>query len=163
MEEKTITLTEAELQARIDESVKSATDSLVAKHNGEMASMRKKYDSEIEKAKSQANMTAEELAQEKAKETENELNELRSYKRGREISDRLAKEGLPDYFKNDNRLINAEDMDKAIKEIKKDYEGTLKNGNNHSSVVKVNTTENKGGRNEVNDMVGALIKQYVGK
>ena len=123
MEEKTITLTEAELQARIDESVKSATDSLVAKHNGEMASMRKKYDSEIEKAKSQANMTAEELAQEKAKETENELNELRSYKRGREISDRLAKEGLPDYFKNDNRLINAEDMDKAIKEIKKDYSG----------------------------------------
>lgn len=163
MEENTITLTEAELQARIDESVKSATDSLVAKHNGEMASMRKKYDSEIEKAKNQANMTAEELAQEKAKETETELNELRSYKKNREIGDRLSKEGLPDFFIHDNRLQNADDLDKAIKEIKKDYEATLKTGNNHSSVVKVNTTPTSGAKNELNEAVGAAIRQAIGK
>lgn len=140
--EDTITLTEAELQAKIDDAVNTATQDLISKHNGEMATMRK----EIKNLKD-ANLTTEEKAKQDLEEqklaTDKELGELRAFKRDTVISQRLAKESLPSYLKNDSRLINATtdtDFDKAIKLVKTDYESSLPKGNTHSSVVKVSST-----------------------
>ena len=60
--------TEEELTSLIKSEVEKATKELVSKHNGEMASLRTKYDADIKKAKEQANLTAEELAAQKIKE-----------------------------------------------------------------------------------------------
>lgn len=137
--------TEQELNDLIDQKVNEATERLVAKHNGEMANMRQKHDADLKKAKEQANLSAEELANQKAKEqqeaNEKELNELRSYKKTTELSQKLAKEGLPDFLKNDSRLLNAEDgnVDKVIKTIKGEFEQSLPKGARHSTVVQTQT------------------------
>ena len=132
---------EAELQALLDAKEQETAEKWKAKHDGEMASMRKKHDEELKRAKEQANMTAEELAEQKYKEQQEakdkELNELRAYKKQGIIGSKLEKEGLPSFFKNDSRLLNAEegDYDKVIKEIKKEYEAALPKGATHSTVV----------------------------
>lgn len=139
--------TEQELNDLIDQKVNEATEKLVAKHNGEMAQQRQKYDADLKKVKEQANMTAEELATQKVKEqqdaTTKELNELRAYKKSAEISTRLQKENLPTYFKNDQRLLSAEegDLDKVIKDVKKEYEASLPKGATHSTVVQTSTSK----------------------
>ena len=133
--------TEQELNELIEAKVQEKATEMEAKHNGQMANLRKKYDDDLKKAKEQAGLTAEQLAQEKVKEQyeadQKELSELRAYKKSSEISQRLAKEGLPTYFKNDQRLLNAEsgDLDKVIKEVKKEYEASLPRGATHSTVV----------------------------
>lgn len=133
--------TEQELNDLIAQKVQEKETEMTAKHNSEMANQRKKFDDEVKKAKEQAGKTAEELAQEKIKEQQEadqkELNELRAYKKSGEISKRLAKEGLPDFLKNDTRLLNAEegDLDKVIKDVKKDFEAYQPKGATHSTVV----------------------------
>lgn len=133
--------TEEELQTLLAAREKEVTDNLTAKHNGDMAAMRKKHDDELAKAKQQANMTAEQIAEQKIKEQQehdaNELAELRAYKKQSILGEKLAKEGLPSFFKNDTRLLNAEegDYDKVIKDIKKEYESVLPKGANRSTVV----------------------------
>lgn len=133
--------TEQELNDLIEQRVSEEREKLVSQHNGAMANMRKKYESDLQKAKDQANMTAEEIAQQKIKEQQDadfqELQELRTYKKTNEIATRLAKEGLPSYFKNDTRLLNADtgDLDKVIKDVKKEYEQTLPKGATHSTIV----------------------------
>ena len=143
MADTTITLTEAELQAKIDEAISKATNDLVSKHNGEMASLRKKYDADLEKEKQKLTLSAEEKAkidaEEKTKAVETELKDLRAYKKSTELGKRLQKEGLPSYFVNDTRLLSAEEgeLDKAIKVVKGEYDATKPTGNTHSSVVQV--------------------------
>ena len=166
MEEKTITLTEAELQAKIDE----ATQKLVSQHNGEMANLRTKHAAEIEKVKKEANMSAEELARQKAEEqaqaNEQELKDLRAYKKTHILKEKLAKNGLPEYLVNDVRLLNAEEgeLDKAIKTVKTEYEATLPHGNKTSTVVQVGGAATpKGDTKDVAyqkmaDAIGQIIK-----
>ena len=163
--------TEQELNDLIDARVKEATESLVAQHNGQMANMRKKYDEDIKKVKEQANMTAEEIAAQKIKEQQEadqqELTELRAYKRSSVISGKLAKEGLPDFLKNDTRLLNASegDLDKVIKDVKKDYEANLPKGATHSTVVNNpsgNPQSGNGNDKQVAyDKMGAILKDVV--
>lgn len=133
MEENTITLTEAEFNAKIEEAVNSATEKLVSKHNGEMATARKEIKALKDASKSQDEIKAEQDAA-----LVEELNDLRAFKKGKVLEDRLAKEGMPSYFKNDSRLLNAkdEDFDKILKGVKNEYEATLPKGNQHSTVVK---------------------------
>ena len=141
--------TEAELQALLDAKANEVTDSLKAQHNNEMANLRKKHEGELAKAKEQANMTAEQIAEQKYKEQQEadqkELVELRAYKKQGELTQRLAKENLPEFFKNDTRLLNADvgDYDKVIKEIKKEYEAVLPKGATHSTVVQTSTQNGK--------------------
>lgn len=142
--------TEQELNDLIAAKVQEATAEQEAKHNGAMANMRKKYESDLAKAKEQANMTAEQIAAEKVKEQQeakdNELNELRQFKKNTILTEKLKKEGLPDFFKNDTRLLNAEDgnVDKVIKDIKKEFEAFQPKGATHSTVVPTqNQTVNK--------------------
>ncbi len=163
--------TEQELNDLIEAKVKEKETELESKHNGQMATLRKKYDDDIKKAKEQAGLTAEQLAQEKVKEQyeadQKELNELRAYKKTSEISQKLAKEGLPSYFKNDTRLLNAEagELDKVIKDVKKEYEASLPKGATHSTVVQ----QNAQGQKQTNDKaelyasVGESIKNALGK
>lgn len=166
--------TEQELNDLISARVKDATDSLVAKHNSEMAQQRQKYDADIKKAKEQANMTAEEIAQQKVKEqqdaTNKELAELRAYKKSAEIAERLQKENLPLFLKNDSRLLSAEDgeIDKAIKEVKKEYEATLPKGAGHSTVVQTSVgsqspsgSEDK--KQRAMEAMGDFIREQLGK
>ena len=60
--------TEAELQALLDAKANEITESLNAKHNSDMASLRKKHESDLARAKEQANMTAEQIAEQRYKE-----------------------------------------------------------------------------------------------
>ena len=72
--------TEQELEALISNKVDEATKDLVSKHNGEMASMRTKHAEELKRAKEQANLTAEQIAEQKLQEQQEhdqqELQEL---------------------------------------------------------------------------------------
>lgn len=136
--------TEAELQAYVDEKINTATNTLKAEYDGKFATQRKKHDEEIAKIKADAGKSAEELAIQKVKEEnearDRELDELRSYKKGKVLEERLAKENMPSHFKYDSRLLNAseEDFEKVLKDVKKEYEATLPKGNQHSSVVPTN-------------------------
>lgn len=162
--------TEQELNDLIDAKVQQVVAEETAKHNGQMANMRKKYEDDLKKAKEQAGLTAEQIAQEKIKEQQDadqrELNELRAYKKSSVISQKLAKEGLPDFLKNDTRLLNADDsnIDKVIKDVKKDYEANLPKGATHSTVVQTASgqkpTNNK---SQVYEAVGEALKQALGK
>ena len=168
MEEQTITLTEAELNAKIDEAVAQKTKELESKHNGEMANMRK----ELKNAKD-ANLSADERIAKEKKEYEEsvnqELTELRAYKKGKVIEERLTKEGLPSYFKNDARLLNAsdEEFDKAVKTVKQEYEATLPKGNQTSTVVRTATgvkpTDNGGEKEQAYAEFADTLEQLIGK
>ena len=162
--------TEQELNDLIEQKVQARETELISQHNGQMANMRKKYEDDLKKAKEQAGLTAEQIAQEKIKEQQDadqkELNELRAYKRSSEISQRLAKEGLPSFFKNDARLLNADsgELDKVIKDVKKEYEATLPKGATHSTII-----QNASGQKPVSEKeevfreVGDALKQALGK
>ena len=154
--------TEQELNDLIAQKVQEKTDELTSQHNGQMANMRKKYESDLAKAKEQANMTAEQIAAEKVKEQQeakdNELNELRQFKKNTILTEKLKKEGLPDFFKNDTRLLNAEDgnVDKVIKDIKKEFEAYQPKGATHSTVV---PTQNQSVSNSPDDNKGIAFEK----
>ena len=163
--------TEAELQALLEAKEQEVTENLTAKHNGEMASIRKKHEAELTKAKEQANMSAQELAEQKVKEQQEhdaqELAELRQFKKNSVLTEKLKKEGLPEFFKNDTRLLNAEDgnIDKVIKDIKKEFDAYQPKGATHSTVVPTqsqhvdNTGDEKGkAYQEMGDAIKELIK-----
>lgn len=139
--------TEQELNALIEEKLNAKVEEMTSKHNGEMASLRKSYDEKIKKAQEQANLTAEEkalqLAKEKEELTQQELSDLRAFKKSTTLKERLTKEGLPSFLANDNRLLSAEegDLDKVIKVVKTEYEANLPKGNTHSSVIQVTTQQ----------------------
>jgi len=162
--------TEQELNDLIEAKVQEKAEQLTAQHNGQMATLRKKYDDDLKKAKEQAGLTAEQLAQEKVKEEnearDKELAELRAYKKSSVLGEKLAKEGLPSYFKNDQRLLSAEDgdIDKVVKEVKKEYEATLPKGATHSTVVQTaqgpKPTNNTA---EIYNAVGDALKNALGK
>jgi len=163
--------TEQELNDLVEAKVNEATEKLVAKHNSDMANMRKKYDDDIRKEKEKAGLTAQEIAEQKIKEQQEadqkELNDLRAYKKSNEISSRLAKEGLPSYFKNDTRLLNASEteLDKVVKDVKKEYESTLPKGATHSTVVQTafgQTPKDGDKKAQVNEAVGDAIKKSLG-
>lgn len=161
---------EEELQALLDAKEQETAEKWKAKHDGEMASMRKKHDEELKKAKEQANMTAEELAEQKYKEQQEkdakDLADLRAYKKENELSKRLAKEGLPEYLKNDIRLLNAEDgdLDKIIKDVKKDYEADRPKGATHSTIVQTGGGKPTGDeKQQANESMAKALEGLIGR
>ena len=155
--------TEQELQEMINTAVSAKVDELTSKHNGEMATLRKKHDAELQKIKQESSMSAEEIANKKAEElaqaNAQELADLRAFKRETLIKDKVQGAGLPSYFVHDNRLLSAEegDLDKVIKVVKTEYEGTLPKGNTHSTVVQTGGQPPRGGSEQVNEQVGNAI------
>ncbi|MBR3890144.1 hypothetical protein IKJ53_06475 [bacterium] len=135
-----------------------------------MATLRKKYDDDLKKAKEQAGKTAEEIAQERIKEQQEhdaqELAELRQFKKNTVLSEKLKKEGLPDFFKNDTRLLNAEDgnVDKVIKDIKKEFEAIQPKGATHSTVVQTqsqNVNKQQDDKSAAFEKMGDAIKELI--
>ena len=162
--------TDAELQALLDAKAQEVTDSLTAQHNGAMANMRKKYESDIAKVKEQANMSAEQIAEQKYREQQEhdakELAELRQFKKASELGEKLKKEGLPEFFKNDTRLLNADDgnIDRVIKDIKKDFEASQPKGATHSTIVQnANGKPTGDSQTQIFEQVGDALKQALGK
>lgn len=163
--------TETELQELIDAKISEAVDTLTAKHNSDMANMRKKHESELAKAKEQANMSAEELAKRKMEEqqkaNEEELIALRNYKKQSIIADKLSEAKLPPYFKNDSRLLNAEegDYDKVIKSISKEYAESLPKGATHSTITQTQNgkPQTSGGdeKSVAFEQMGSFLKEVV--
>jgi len=162
--------TEQELNDLIAAKVQEATAEQEAKHNGQMATLRKKYDDDLKKAKEQAGKTAEEIAQERIKEQQEhdaqELTELRQFKKNTVLSEKLKKEGLPDFFKNDTRLLNAEDgnLDKVIKDIKKEYEQYQPKGATHSTVVQTqsqNVNKQQDDKSAAFEKMGDALKELI--
>ena len=156
-----IELTEEELQAKIDEAVNKAKadteTELKKKHDSEMAQLRisakEEKEKAIKKAQDEANLSAEEKAkkelEEKQKQAEEqhkaELEELEKLRLEKKINDRAKKltdKGLPDFLKNDVRLLNAEDdkVDEVIETIEKEYKSVLPKG------AVVNTNVRGGGQ-----------------
>lgn len=167
MEENTITLTEAELNAKIEEAVIEKTKDLNSKHNGEMASARKRI-KELESANLSQEDLEKKVRQEQDETIKSELEELRSYKKGKVLEERLTKENMPNHFKYDTRLLNAseEDFDKVLKEVKKEYEATLPKGNQTSTVIKTVSKEPTKGNSATeiaNEMFGEVLGQIIGK
>ena len=136
MEDTTITLTQAELDAKVEEAVANATKNLTAEHNKVMYELRKEN-----KELKNANLSQEERTKKELEEKElalgEELKDLRAFKKTTILNERLAKENLPSYFKNDNRLLTADDgdIDKVIKDIKREYEASLPKGNTHTNII----------------------------
>ena len=160
MGEETITLTQEELTQRVEEAVANATKELEAKHNKAMYDLRQEN-----KNLKNASKSAEDLKKEQDEALVNELNELRAYKKSSQIGERLAKEGLPSYFKNDNRLLNStdDDFDKVIKTIKKEYEDTLPKGNQNSTVIKTSGQTPVVAKDQAKAEFGQALKELVGR
>ncbi len=163
--EDTITLTQEELQTKIDDAISVATQDLIKKHNTEMYNARK----EIKELKN-ANLSQEEIEQrireEQDTQIKQELADLRAFKKQSVLVDRLAKEGLPSYFKNDSRLLNAEDgeLDKAIKAVKKEYEDSLPKGNTHSTVISQSGQQPQvSDKQKANAEFGQALKELIGQ
>lgn len=163
--------TDAELQALLDEHSNQVREEVKKEYDNKFAEQRKKHDSEIAKIKADAGKTAEQLANERIQEQQekdaNELQELRLFKKNTIIGDKLAKEGLPSIFKNDNRLLTAEDgdLDRVIKDIKKEYEAILPKGNNHSNVIQqggsVNPTMGKSETDIANEKMADFLNNIL--
>ena len=137
-----LTLTEEELPKKIDEAVKKATEDTTAKlvkeHNENMAQQRIKakddQEKAVKKAVEEANLTAEEKAkkelEEQLKADKEELELLRLEKKVNDRANKLKEKGLPDFLKNDSRLLNAEEdkVDDVINTIEKEYKGSMPKG-----------------------------------
>lgn len=136
------TFTQEQVDTLLAEALEKQKSELDAKHNAVMTSQRKAHEKEMEKYKSNADLSADERAKRENAELieslQNEVNSLKAYKKNAELTDRLAKEQLPSFFKNDSRLINAKDdkeLDIVVKTIKTEYASSTNSGANHSTVV----------------------------
>ena len=137
-----IEMTEEELQQKIQDEVAKAKAEQEAemkkKHDSEMAQLRikAKQDTEnaVKKAQEDATLTAEEKAKkmqdEENKAMKEELEQLRHEKKVNDRAAKLKEKNLPDFFKNDSRLLNAEEdkVDEVITTIEKEYKASLPQG-----------------------------------
>lgn len=141
--------TEEQLQQKLAE--KEAE--LKAKHDQEMANLRKQDKEAKEKAVAEAvenaklseSERAKKEAEEELAKKEQELNELRAFKQKQEIKDELKSAEVPEFFINDSRLLSATKDGRAdvIKTIKAEYEKTLPNGSRANTNVTTTTTTAK--------------------
>lgn len=166
-----IELTEEELQAKIQEAVKQANaelkSTLEKQHNSEMADLRIKAKTEkeqaVNKAIADANLTAEEKAkkefEEQRKAELEELEQLRLEKKINDRSKKLVDKGLPEFFKNDARLINAEDgkVDEVIAILEKEFKSVLPKG------ATTSTNVSGGGNNDPADKFAQFRKEGLQK
>lgn len=137
-----ITLTAEELEEKIKEAVSKAVadkeTELKKQHGTEMASLRTSKDAEWKKklddAVAEANLSADDKAKKKFEEEqkakEEELAELRAYKKSGELEKKLIEKGLPTFFKNDSRLLNAseENIESVIETITGEFKQFSPNG-----------------------------------
>lgn len=141
--------TEEQIKEMLAKAVAEKEAELVAKHNQDMANLRKtskeEKDKAVAKATEEAKLSAEELAKKKAEEEmaekDKELTELKEFKKKQELKDDLKKAECPDFFINDARLLGstAENRESVIKTLKAEWESTLPQGARTSTNTQANT------------------------
>lgn len=146
---------EKEKQEAIAKAVAEKQAELEKKHNEDMANLRIKSkqekDEAVKKAEENAKLTAEEKAkkelEEQQKAEHDELVALRQEKKLNERAKKLVDAGVPEMFKNDSRLINAEDneVDNVIKTIGEEWKKLVPDG------AKINTNVPGGDPKQKND------------
>lgn len=132
-------------QEAIAKAVADKEAELKKKHDEEMANLRIKSKQEkeeaVKKAEQDAKLTAEEKAkkelEEQQKAEHDELIALRQEKKLNERAKKLVEAGVPEMFKNDSRLINAEDdkVEEVIKTINEEWKKLAPNGANTNTNV----------------------------
>ena len=140
---------EKEKQEAIEKALAEKEAELKKKHNEEMSNLRVSAKAEKEKAVKDAienaKLTEEERVkkelEEQNKADREELAQLRLEKKINERGKKLVEAGVPELFKNDSRLINAEDdkVDEIIKTIKDEWVKVAPQG------ATVSTNVNNGG------------------
>lgn len=120
----------------LDAYLNQAKEQLKAEYDKSIANERKRYEEKTKKLERDiqlSKMTEEERVKQveadakKQQEEElnalkEELNSLKLEKRTSEIKSKLLEQKLPMRYMNDNRLTNSQDLDKTIKEFKKEYD-----------------------------------------
>ena len=124
-----------ELEAYLNE----AREQLKAEYSKSIANERKRYEEKTKKLEREmelSKMTEEERVKQveadARKQQEDEVNALRSEleslkqeKRTSEIKSKLLEQKLPNRYLNDTRLVNSTDIDKTLKELKKEYDAEV--------------------------------------
>lgn len=89
---------------------------------------REKFEKQLAKAKLSAEEQVKVEQEEKWNAIQGELNTLKIEKKQFLIKQHLTESGLPPFFTNDTRLVNAEatDIPSVVKSIKKEYEEYMK-------------------------------------
>ena len=136
----------AQIEAEKQEAIKLALEEQQKKHQADMANARIKADEEkkkaVEKAVASAKLSEEERVkkelEERQKADQEELAKLRLEKKLNERKEKLVEAGVPEMFKNDSRLINAEDdkVDEVIKTISEEWKKLVPQGATTSTNVK---------------------------
>ena len=135
----------AEIEKAKKEAVEKALAEQQKKHNEDMQNLRVSAKAEKEKAvkeaEEKAKLSADEKAkkelEEKQKAEHEELEALRFEKKLNERKEKLVSAGVPEMFKNDSRLINAEDdkVEEVIKTINEEWKKLAPNGANTNTNV----------------------------
>ena len=130
----------------LEEYLNEAREQMKAEFGKSLANERKRYEEKTKKLEREmelSKMTEEERVKQveadAKKQQEDEVNALRSEletlkqeKRTSEIKSKLLEQKLPNRYLNDTRLVNSTDIDKTLKELKKEYDAEvgeiLKNG-----------------------------------
>lgn len=120
----------------LDAYLNQAKEQLKAEYDKSIANERKRYEektkklerdiqlskmSEEERVK-QVEADAKKQQEDELNALKDELNSLKQEKRTSEIKSKLLEQKLPMRYMNDNRLTNSQDLDKTIKEFKKEYD-----------------------------------------
>lgn len=123
----------------LDAYLNQAKEQLKAEYSKSIANERKRYEEKTKKLERDlelSKMTEEERVKQveidAKKQQEDEINALRSElenlkqeKRTSEIKGKLLEQKLPNRYLNDTRLVNSTDIDKTIKELKKEYDAEV--------------------------------------
>ena len=162
--------TQEELDALILERENKLREDLSKEYNDKFAKERTSHKAEIDKLKADMGKSADQIAEEKIREQQEkdakELQDLRAFKKSAIIGEKLAKEGLPSFFKNDTRLLSAEDgdYDKVIKDLKKEWGEAMPKGNQHSTIVQQSGQQqpSAGDGDKAKAEFGRALKDLVG-
>ena len=140
--EKTNAEWEAKFNAKVNEIAKST---------------RERYAKEAEKEKMSAEERAKFEYEEKINSLTEELNAHKTEIKTRKINEAILQNELPQYYKNDVRLINADDtnFDKVIKSIKSEHNEYLKSVLNRG--VKSTAPDSSGTQTSDNSLQKSIL------
>lgn len=123
-------------QEELDTYLNQVREQMKNEYSKSIASERKRYEEktkklerDIELSKLTEDERVKQIEADARKQQEDELNALKDEinslkleKRNSEIKSKLLEQKLPNRYMNDVRLTNSQDIDKTIKELKKEYD-----------------------------------------
>lgn len=114
---------------QVREQMKNEYSKSIANERKRYEEKTKKLERDIELSKLTEDERVKQIEADARKQQEDELNALKDEinslkleKRNSEIKSKLLEQKLPNRYMNDVRLTNSQDIDKTIKELKKEYD-----------------------------------------